>query len=162
MRARDLYKQISTILQDYDAQVLQGLIDSIPARRAAVEAVRARRAEYTGKDGSYRYGAALVDAAGGKGWSTLLSNGPAIIIAHLRKTEAAKVAARNAKIAAKLAKVSEVAEITDVREVRSPDGFTGRWTLGTDAGNKVVHLQVILAGGYNIQCLHQRVLVNIS
>ena len=66
--------------------------------------------------------------------------------------------ARNKKIAKKL----EKAGITDINainfEVKYGDDFVGSWIID---GYKVT-IKVIFAGGYNIQCLHNRVLCNVK
>lgn len=66
--------------------------------------------------------------------------------------------ARNDKIAKKLEKVG----ITDINainfEVNYGDDFVGSWIID---GYKVT-IKVIFAGGYNIQCLHNRVLCNVK
>jgi hypothetical protein len=65
---------------------------------------------------------------------------------------------RNAKIAGKL----EKAGITNIDainfEVEYGNDFVGSWIID---GHKVT-IKVIFAGGYNIQCLHNRVLCNVK
>ena len=61
---------------------------------------------------------------------------------------------RNASIAKKL----EKAEVTGSAVVRTEDGFNGVFNINT----KKVTIETVYAGGYNIQCLHLRVLVKIK
>ena len=42
------------------------------------------------------------------------------------------------------------------------NGFDGHYNVRTDKGDKVIRIQTVLCGGYNIQALHYRTLVNIS
>ena len=52
----------------------------------------------------------------------------------------------------------EVTEIPEFKLVEYSNGVEGFFDV---AGHKV-HIRTILAGGYNIQCLHARTLVNIN
>lgn len=157
MNATVLMQEIAEALKEYDAQVVAGLIASIPARREKVAAVRATK--FTGQYATEQKSYAMIEAAGGKGWLEMLRHGS--INEIIAKTEAMKAEARNAKIAAKLNKAG-ITAVTGFNGNRTADGFTGRWTVETDKGIKSVFIDVILAGGYNIQCLHHRVLVNVK
>lgn len=159
--AINLMNQIAEVLSGYDAKVLQSLIDSIPARREAVAAVRARRSEFKGQYATTQFASAQMEAAGGKGWSELLRSSNAYIVENLTKAEAAKAEARAAKIAAKLAKAG-VNEVTEGNAEYTRDGFNGWWKVVTDQGTKMVKLEIIGAGGYNIQCYHYRVLCSVK
>ena len=157
MSAIQLMKQIEDVLKEYDAQVVSGLIASIPARREKVAAARATK--FTGQYATNQKAYALIEAAGGKGWLEMLRHGS--INEMIAKGEAMKAEARNAKIASKLNKAG-ISAVTGFDSNRTADGFTGRWTVETDNGIKSVFIDVILAGGYNIQCLHNRVLVSVK
>lgn len=162
-KTAELMKQITEVLADYDRQVLEGLIASIPVRREAKKAVQARwdAGEFKGMYATNHYASAVLEAVGGKGWSSLLEWGNAAIAEKLTKQEAAKAEARNAKIAAKLDKAG-INAVTGFKASTSRNGYEGTWKIETDKGEKWVRLSVILAGGYNIQCLHHRVLVNVE
>lgn len=159
MSAIPLMQAISDVLKEYDAQVVAGLIASIPARREKVAAVRAMK--FTGQYTTTQKAYSIIEAAGGKGWLEMLRHGTTRINEIIAKTEAMKAEARNAKIAAKLNKAG-ITSVIGFESNRTTDGFTGRWTVETDKGIKSVFIDVILAGGYNIQCLHHRVLVNVK
>lgn len=162
MSAIKLMAQIREVLAGYDAKVLQSLIDSIPVRREALKAVSARwnAGEFTGKYATNYYASAQIEAAGGKSWMENLRYGNAALIERLTKQEAGKAELRAAKIAAKLNKAG-VKEVIDGDAERTSDGFNGWWKVETDQGTKFVRLEVIGAGGYNIQCYHYRVLCKV-
>lgn len=152
-----LYETITEILAVYDQQTIDAQIASIPARRQAKAAVWEQHRQ--NKMGNV-WGA-MFEAVGGKGWYQLLDWGNAEIAEKITKREKANAEARNAKIALKLEKIG-VAEITSANPVYTNNGFTGIWKVESDKGIFTVKVEVILAGGYNIQCLHHRVLVSVK
>lgn len=68
---------------------------------------------------------------------------------------------RNASIARKLEKAG-VTEVINEDYTYTKDGFNGCFVVETDKGRKVATVDTIYAGGYNIQCLHLRVLVRVK
>jgi len=80
---------------------------------------------------------------------------------HIEKTTKEtkkKHEARNYKIAKKLEKAG-VTNINAINfEIQYGNDFSGSWII--DGHN--VTIKVIFAGGYNIQCLHNRVLCNVK
>ena len=155
---KNLMAEISGVLAEFDAKRLASLIASLDIRRAAVAAVD--RASFSGPYASTQYASARVAAAGGKVWAEYLRAGNAWAAERITKLEAAKAEGRNAKIAAQLDKAG-VAKVTGHDSTYTGNGFEGRWTVETDTGRRSVFISVILAGGYNIQCLHVRVLCRV-
>lgn len=96
--------------------------------------------------------------AGGKSWWQALSgHGPAGRRAVITKNCEAVARKRNATIIKKLAKHG-VTEIGEAEVIRTNDGFNGIFKVA----GKRVEIRTIYAGGYNIQCLHLRVLTYVN
>lgn len=104
----------------------------------------------------------LFTIAGGKSWYQVFTSyiGEQLddYIAKNCRSIAAK---RNASIAAKLNKAG-VTEVVSEEFTSTNDGFDGLFIVNTDAGQKKVTINTVYAGGYNIQCLHLRVLVKVK
>lgn len=82
-------------------------------------------------------------------------------IAEMVKMCDRTIAARNTTIASKLLK-AEITEVLESTFAYTNDGFNGRFSVITNSGKKVVHIDTIVAGGYNIQCAHYRTLVKVK
>lgn len=110
----------------------------------------------------WNYYARLYDIAGGKGWFKVFSeNGVNGRNEYITKHCAKVVEKRNASIAAKLTKAG-VSSVISEEFTHTVDGFNGVFVVNTDAGIKRVMIDTIYAGGWNVQCLHLRVLVKIK
>lgn len=95
----------------------------------------------------------LYEIAGGKTWYNVFNGRDAEMIEQF-------VIKNCASIAAKLTK-SGVTSVDETTFNRTTDGFHGVFVVQTDKGRKVVEIETIYAGGYNIQCLHLRTLVKV-
>jgi hypothetical protein len=158
MSIETLFTQINAVLKPFDDANLQSEIDSIDSRRNAwVDYKEANKASI-----ATTYYSGLFAAVGGKGWYELLNgNSHSMIIEKLTKKHNATVAARNAKIAKKFDSL-EINEVTTSESTYSNGNFFGTWVLNTNKGKKVIEIEVIVAGGYNIQCMHNRVLCKVK
>ena len=100
--------------------------------------------------------------AGGKTWFNVFYGRNAAMIEEFVAKNCARVAeARNASISAKLIKAG-CSRVMSSEYGRTSDGFNGVFVVATDAGQKRVEIQTIVAGGYAIQCRHQRTLIRVS
>lgn len=103
----------------------------------------------------------LFSMAGGKTWYRVFSeNGVSGILAFVEKNHAQLIEKRNASISKKLVKAG-IKQVLESNWSHTQDGFDGVFSVQTDAGMKTVVITTIVAGGYNIQCKHLRVLVKV-
>lgn len=159
----EILASLNEIFVPMDEKVLEETKVWAKERVAAIKEYRysvdiaARRAM-----GEHAYYARLFAAAGGKTWFGIFDGRNEQMINKIVEKNCQMIAAnRNASIAKKL----EKAGVTSVQETtftHTKDGFNGTFVVETNKGTKRVTIETIYAGGYNIQCLHLRVLTKIK
>jgi len=95
---------------------------------------------------------------GGKTWYGIIADNSVKMLPQIiRKNVDALIAKRNARIIAALNK-KDITEIEPFELEEYGDGFEGVFYVD----GHCVSIRTILAGGYNIQCLHQRTLIKVT
>lgn len=138
----------------FDAKVLEDSKRWAAGRVAALAEFRASD-EYQALRGnsSAKY-EKLFAIAGGKTWFNVFDGRDnADIEAYITKNYAYIAAKHIASFANKLEKAGVTSVLSSYFH-HSSDGFNGVFVVDTDAGQKIVTMDVIAAGGYNIQCMH--------
>jgi diacylglycerol kinase family enzyme len=146
--------QLTAAFADLNAQMLARQLEWAYKRHAAVTALIAELAPKRRKMGEWAYYDAVFAAAGGKTWFNLLTSGG--ILKNVTKNVEATIANRDAKIIKALTKAG-VTSIAPFELTHTSDGYEGQF----DVDGHRVTIKTILAGGYNIQCLHQRTTVKV-
>lgn len=163
--------QITNAFAKLNADLLARQLTWFEARNAAVRAYynsderKAALGEWskqTRKDNEDRRAAdtrKLENLAGGKTWLAAIWVNPteANRAEFIGKNVKGLIARRDAQIIAALTKVG-VTSIPEFELIETSDGVEGTFVV---AGHRVT-IRTILAGGYNIQCLHQRTLVKVK
>lgn len=155
---------LKVILAPMDAEVLEASMVWAKGRVAALKEFKASE-EYKVLNAKGAWGGVydkLFALAGGKTWYNIFNGHSSVMIDEFVKKNCEAIAQkRNASITAKLVKAG-VSEVLSQTYTHTNDGFDGTFIVNTNKGRKVVTINTIRAGGYNIQCLHLRVLVRVK
>lgn len=152
---------LNGVFTSMDAEVLAASQVWATGRVAAIKEFKAAN-HALARANQHEYYTRLFEISGGKTWYNVFNGRNAAMIAEFVEKNCAAIAAkRNAGIAKKLA-AAGVSELIETTYTNTTDGFNGVFVVMTDKGRKVVTVDTIRAGGYNIQCLHLRVLVKIK
>jgi hypothetical protein len=152
---------LETLFAEQDAKIAADDVRWAMGRVAAIKEFKAseKYAELRKKGAWGGMYPALFEIAGGKTWYGIFTqNSPAGIAEFMAKNSAATAEKRTAKIASKLLKAG-VEHVESATVAYTKDGFQGVFIVN---GNRRVTLDVIYAGGWNIQRAHQRVLVKVK
>ena len=160
--AQQIIDNLNQVFKKFDDEVLesskkwaQERVEAIHEFKMSDEAKHLRRDQWA-------YYAKLFALAGGKSWYNVFDGrSKSMIEEFMEKNHQNTIDKRNASIAKKLEKAG-VTEVLSEEYVYTKDGFNGIFRVNTDAGVKCVSIDTIYAGGYNIQCLHLRVLVKVK
>ena len=142
-RKMTLLEQLTAAFAEADAESIANIPAEVKESREQFRALQAELLEMFPRDQDYE-----------KRWSVLYRTASKQTIEDVKRTHES----RNQRIAQKFEKagISEI-DSNDLVVVYGKD-FCGQWIIG----GHLVKLDVIWAGGYNIQCLHCRVLCKIT
>lgn len=156
-----IISDLNEVLASFDAANAAKAREWAAGRKAALRAfeISDERKEM-GRDQHKLY-QHLFALAGGKTWYNIFyGRNQAMIDEIMDKNSAAIVAKRNALIAKKLADKG-ITEVIEKKIAHKDGGVDCLISVATDAGIKWIEIETIVAGGYSIQCLHNRTLVKV-
>lgn len=154
----EMIKNLEITFAEMDAEVLAKQTKWALGRAVAIrEFYKTEEYQALRKD-QWKLYDRLFQIAGGKTWYNIFNGRNDEMISEVVAKNCEAIAEkRNATIVAKLAK-NGITEIGELEFNRTDDGFNGVFVFN----GARVEIRTIIAGGYNIQCLHQRTLVYVN
>lgn len=163
MNATDnIIANLNEAFMKFDVQTLEASKVWAQERCAAIREFKMSEEGESLRRDQYAYYNKLYALAGGKTWYNKFNGRSKDMINEvMEKNHEGIITKRNQSIAKKLEKAG-VSEVVSSEFAHTIDGFNGTFVVNTNNGIKRVVIETILAGGYNIQCLHLRVLVKVK
>jgi hypothetical protein len=153
-----MQEQLNLAFADLNKIMLERQLAWVENRRNALKTTIAELSPNRRQLGESAYYDQVFEAAGGKTWFNMMWGRNIEQIQELVQKNVEKlISSRDAKIIAALTKKG-ITEIPDFELTHISDGYEGIFYIGETR----VEIRTILAGGYNIQCLHQRTLVKVK
>lgn len=150
--------QINAAFAELNIEIAERQMTWAKNRKESLSAKIAELKDIRRKMGEHAYYEQVFAVACGKGWYNIFHQRPWDSVAEIvAKNTAALIAKRDAQIIKALNKAG-VFEIPAFTLTEVSDGIEGTFVVS----GKVVTIRTIIAGGYNIQCLHQRTLVKVK
>jgi len=153
--------KLDEIFAPLDAEVLIATQKWAKERQQAMYAFQSSDEYASLRGDAFKRHKRVTEICGGKTWYDAMNGGDEYLENYVTKNCAATAKSRNARITAKLVKAG-ISEVISEEISHTNDGFNGVFFINTDNGQKRVMIETIRAGGYNIQCLHLRVLVKVK
>ena len=149
-----MLEQIKTAFTEIDKKMLDTQMEWAMGR---MDALKEYSENYNRKtDGSFGTGA--IKVSGGTTWYKIfMGSNKQMVAEYITKNVQALIEKRNARIVAAISKKG-ITEIPSFEIKHDGQGYEGMFKIG----EHTVTINTILAGGYHIQCLHQRTLVKVK
>lgn len=156
-----IISDLNEALKEFDATNAAQAREWAKGRKVAIAKYREENMPNRRAMGEWKYYEGIFAVAGGKTWYNVLDGRNEVMVNEIMdKNSAAIVAKRNVLIAKKLA-AFEVTAVNGSNYAYKDGGVDCQIGIETNKGPRRVEIETIVAGGYNIQCLHNRTLVKV-